>query len=103
MPFELKLPKRLKAAGWKLKVREKERVEPPHITVLCHTREWRIGLRDTSFLVPPGGRWKDLDVELVELLRVNWGALRAAWDAKYPENPISSVETEGATDDERES
>lgn len=71
MPFELKLPKRLKAAGWKVKVREKERVEPPHVTVLCHTREWRIGLRDSTFLVPPGGRWKDLDEKLVEVLRAN--------------------------------
>ena len=30
MPFELPLPKKLKAESWKVKIREKERVEPPH-------------------------------------------------------------------------
>ncbi len=92
MPYDLALPKRLKAQGWKVKIREKERVEPPHVTVIHKEDEWRIGLRDGELLVPPGGRLKDIDLEVFRIIQRNWGALRRAWDEKYPENPISSVE-----------
>src|SRR5206468_12050372 len=92
MPYKLDLPKRLKAKGWKVKIREKERLEPPHVTVMCRKKEWRIGLRDRTFLVPPGGDWSDLDDELREILDRNWEDLRIGWDSKYPTNPISSRE-----------
>ena len=45
MPYELPLPKKLRAEGWKVKIREKERVEPPHVTVMHKAEEWRLGLR----------------------------------------------------------
>ena len=98
MPYELLLPRKLKAQGWKVKIREKERVEPPHVTVLHNEDEWRIGLRDKELLVPPGGRLKDIDVEVMRTIEKNWEQLKKAWDAKYPENPISSAEdgNEGA-------
>jgi hypothetical protein len=94
MPHELPLPKRLKAQGWKVKIREKERVEPPHVTVIHKEDEWRIGLRDGDLLVPPGGRLKDIDPEVFRIIQRDWEALRRAWDEKYPENPISSAEEE---------
>jgi hypothetical protein len=92
MPYELALSKKLKAEGWKVKIREKERVEPPHVTVIHNEDEWRIGLRDKQLLVPPGGRLKDIDSEVLRVIEVNWERLKEAWDAKYPENPISSAE-----------
>ena len=48
MPFDVPLPRRLKAEGWKVKIREKERVEPPHVTVMHKADEWRLGLRDKN-------------------------------------------------------
>src|SRR3954447_14063766 len=34
MPFDLPLTRKLRVQGWKVKIREKERVEPPHVTVM---------------------------------------------------------------------
>jgi hypothetical protein len=92
MPYELDLPRRLKTQGWKVKIREKERLEPPHVTIICRKKEWRVGLRDGGFLVPPGGDWDDIDEDVRRIVEERWNELRAAWDAKYPGNPISSEE-----------
>lgn len=94
MPFELALPRKLKAQGWKVKIREKERVEPPHVTIMHHADEWRLGLRDKGLLVPPGGRLRDIDAEVMQIIENNWDQLKEAWDAKYPENPITRAEDE---------
>jgi hypothetical protein len=100
MPHELALPKRLKAQGWKIKIREKERLEPPHVTIMCGKKEWRVGLRDKSFLVPPGGKWAYIDDEVREIIDKNWKKLQDAWDRKYPSNPILTTEDE---DDDKNS
>lgn len=88
MPFELILPKKLKRQDWSAKIRDKERLEPPHVTIFHATDEWRLGLRDRKLLVPPGGRLKDIDPEVMEIIDREWETLRSRWDAKYPENPI---------------
>lgn len=54
--------------------------------------EWRIGLRDKELLVPPGGSLRAIDVGVMWVIEQNWEELKSAWDAMYPENPISSVE-----------
>ena len=92
MPFQLPLPRKLKTEGWKVKIREKERVEPPHVTIMHRADEWRLGLRDRQLLVPPGGRIKDIDAEVMRIIDEHWEQLIAAWDEKYPENPVSSAE-----------
>jgi hypothetical protein len=92
MPFELLLSKKLKAEGWKVKIREKERVEPPDVTVMHKADEWRLGLRDKQLLVPPGGRIRDIDAGVMQVIEEQWEWIKEAWDAKYPENPVSSVE-----------
>lgn len=97
MPHELELPRRLKGQGWKVKIREKERLEPPHVTVICKKKEWRVGLRDGAFLVPPGGGWDDIDDEVKQIVLDHWDELQEAWDRKYPSNPIA---TEEERDDE---
>jgi hypothetical protein len=92
MPFSLPLPRKLNAEGWKVKIREKERVEPPHVTVMHKTDEWRLGLRDRQLLVPPGGRIRDINADVMAIIDENWEQLIQAWDEKYPENPVSSAE-----------
>ena len=90
MAFSLKLPSPLGDEGWKVKIREKERVEPPHVTIFHKQKEWRLGLRDGEFLVPPGGSWKQIDFRVREMIEKNWSRLRDEWDQKYPSNPIDS-------------
>jgi hypothetical protein len=94
MPYELPLPKTLKSQGWKVKIREKERVEPPHVTVIHKADEWRLGLRDKQLLEPPGGRLRDIDAEVMQVIEAQWERLKRAWDAKYPVNPVSSAPDE---------
>jgi hypothetical protein len=50
MPFDLRLARQLAKAGWKVKIRDKERLEEPHLTIIKGTRSWRIGLRSRAFL-----------------------------------------------------
>ena len=99
MPFNLPSPRRLRAEGWKVKIREKERVEPPHVTVIHKADEWRLGLRDAQLLMPPGGRIKDIDSAVMQIIEEHWQQLIEAWDAKYPENPVSSAEDGDDTND----
>ena len=44
--------------------------------------------------MPPGGRIRDIDPEVMRIIEENWERLKEAWDARYPENPISSAEDE---------
>lgn len=90
MPYQLPLPARCAAEGWKVKIREKERNEPPHVTILRRTLCWRLSLRDGTFLIPPGGSWADIDRDVRTTLQLPqiWAALQATWDGKYPENPV---------------
>ena len=90
MPYSLALPKKLRVQGWKVKIQEKERLEPPHITVWHGEEMWRISLRTGDFLVPRGGSWKQIDNGVRKAIEDNWQALRDAWDAKYPSNPVLS-------------
>lgn len=72
-----------------MKLRDRERVEPPHVTIICRRRAWRLGLRDGNFLdeEPDPG---DVPSELVSLVREQFETLRVAWDRMYPENPVVS-------------
>jgi hypothetical protein len=92
MPFDVPLSTRLKAEGWKVKIREKERVEPPHVTIMHKEAEWRLGLRDKQLLIPPGGRIRDIDPAVMQIIEEYWERPIVAWDAMYPENPVSSAE-----------
>lgn len=94
MPFEITLPLSLKRAGWKVKIFDKERLEPPHVTLLRGVQKWRVNLRDGRFLVPPGGSWKDVPPEVRVAVEAAWTELSKAWDAKYPENPVESADDE---------
>jgi hypothetical protein len=90
MPYELKLPAGLSGAGWKVKIRDKERLEPPHATILKGMRAWRWNLRNGRFMddVPPA---RDVPSAIMELLRENLERLRREWDRMYPLNQAGDI------------
>ncbi len=98
MSYKVELTQPLSKQGWKVKIRDKERLEPPHVTIIFRKKEWRFSLRDSSFLVPPGGSMKDLPREIQQLLEGEFlEILRAEWDKLYPENPIRSEDDDEYT------
>ena len=89
MAWSLLLPPHLKQQ-WHVKIRDKERNEPPHLTVMRGPQAWRIDLRSRAFLVPPGGSWSDLPVDLQHAIQNSWREACDQWDATYPHNPVRS-------------
>lgn len=93
MPEPLPLPQSLSAEGWKVKIRNRERLEPPHATVIRGTRFWRWNLRSHQFMdrdPSPG----DVPDELVRLLHVHHDDLVRRWDSVHPGNPVGTPEGE---------
>jgi hypothetical protein len=91
MAFSLPLPPPFDAQGWKVKIRDRERSEPPHLTILHKRRAWRIDLRSGRFMdAEPDPR--EVPREVVEHIAKNSELLRTAWDDLYPENPVNSQE-----------
>jgi len=90
--YTLPLPPRLKIEGWKVKIRNWERVETPHATILRYTQEWRFDLRTGDFLEPPKANKNDIPKDLWIVLRNNLDLLTREWDARYPENPVGGNE-----------
>jgi hypothetical protein len=88
MPTEFALPAAV-ANQWKLKIRDKERLEPPHVSVLNGSRCWRYGLREHAWLdkEPPP---KQVPPEVVGTIHERFGDICSAWDRMYPHNPVSS-------------
>ncbi len=97
MPAELPLSSKLKNAKWKVKIREKERLEPPHVSIINGTDTWRIGLRTGEFM----DRKPDPDEvsdDLIEYIKEGvisdkqtvWEWLIEKWDEKYPKSKVTS-------------
>lgn len=91
MAFPLPLPEHLRRAGWVVKIRDKERSEPPHVTVLRGTRRWRINLRTLRFMnkKPPP---REVPLEIRRAINDEIGTLRRAWDRMYPHNVVGEIE-----------
>jgi hypothetical protein len=91
MPFSLPLLPPWSSQGWKAKIRDRERLEPPHVTVLHRARAWRWNLRSGGFMDadPPAD---DVPEEIVAFIVEHLAELRAAWDAMYPSNPVAGGE-----------
>ena len=89
MPFSLDLPEPWPSRGWKVKIRDRERLELPHVTILQKTRAWRFGLRSGIFLDAAPDP-KEVPEEVVDEIRASLIRLREQWDGMFPENPISS-------------
>jgi hypothetical protein len=89
MSYALLLDEPLRSQGWKVKIRDKERVEEPHATIIRGKQVWRFGLRSRGFLdSEPDPRLVPLEV--VDVILGAMEALHAEWDEAYPENPVGS-------------
>lgn len=99
MPFSLELPVLYGTRGWKAKIRDRERVEPPHVTLLFKADAWRLDLRSGRFLDddPPPRR---VPPPLVAYLKTHhvWCTLCREWDRLYPHNPVPTDPTCDADD-----
>lgn len=89
VPFTVKLPTPWESRGWKAKIRDRERVEPPHVTIMHKAKAWRLGLRTRQFLdAKPDPR--EIPEEVLEAIRAAHHLLHQEWDRMYPENPVVS-------------
>jgi hypothetical protein len=61
--------------GWKVKVRDRERVEPPHVSIMHKSNSWRWGLRSEQFLDSEPDP-KDVPEELLQTVRSSITLLR---------------------------
>jgi hypothetical protein len=95
MAFVLRLPAPLPSLGWKVKIRDRERLEPPHVTIFLRRHEWRLGLRCGTFIVPPGGSWNEIDSRVRKTVEANWQLLCDEWDRAYPTNRVSEADGYG--------
>ncbi len=95
MAYRLPLTETLRKARWKVKIRDKETREPPHVTIIRGTDAWRIDLRSGEFMddVPDPA---EVPKELLELIKDEntWQQLCDEWDQMYPNNPVSDDENE---------
>jgi hypothetical protein len=97
--FSFLLPKQLRKAGWKLKIRDKENRESPHVTILRGTSVWRVNLRTLTFMdrqPDPSG----IPNNLKRLISANHKQLCDEWDRRYPTNPVVEQETEATDEDD---
>jgi hypothetical protein len=95
MACTLPLTDALRKARWKVKIRDKETREPPHVTIIRRTDAWRIDLRSGDFMddEPDPAEVPD---ELIGLIKDEdtWQQLCDEWDQMYPNNPVSEDENE---------
>ena len=68
MAYELPIGQKLRNQGWKVKISDKERLEPPHVTIIRRTDRWRWDLRKRSFMdrMPDPGDVPDDVLEAIE-------------------------------------
>jgi hypothetical protein len=96
VPYELVLPPNEHVAGWRVKIRDKERLEPPHVTVLFRGRVvGRWDLRSEQFLLPPECSWASMPTSMRDAILANRVELARQWDRMYPFNLVH-----GAGDDD---
>ena len=93
MPFTLNLPEPWGSRGWKVKIRDRERLEPPHVTILHRTRAWRLDLRSGRFLDKEPAP-NEVPKEVVDEVRSKLTLLRQEWDRMFPENRVFSPESD---------
>ena len=93
MPYVMLLLGALKQAGWKVKIHDSERLEPPHVTIYQKMRKWRLSLRDGTFL-DRGDRWSEIDDRVRMAIEREWKTLIAEWDEIHPDNPVFGEEDE---------
>ncbi|QDT95280.1 hypothetical protein [Gimesia aquarii] len=93
MPYVLLLLQALKQAGWKVKIHDSERLEPPHVTIYQKRRKWRLALRDGTFL-DKGDKWSQIDDAVKDTIqdKDNWKLLKTEWNNIHGDNPVEIEE-----------
>ena len=101
MAYTLPLSEALRKARWKVKIRDKETREPPHVTIIRGTDAWRIDLRDGEFMDDEPDP-AEVPEELIDLVTEpdTWQALCANWDEMYPDNPVNDDDDAGDENEE---
>lgn len=95
MAFDFPLPDAYRKARWKVKIRDKETREPPHVTIIRGTKAWRINLRTGAFM-DANPNPAEVPGELIALIRgeETWQRFCGEWDRMYRRNPVSGDEEE---------
>lgn len=93
MPFILELLLTLKQAGWKVKIHDSERLEPPHVTIYQKMQKWRLSLRSGEFL-DAGAKWSQIDERVRTQIVGNWQTLISEWDLIHPDNLVDGDDDE---------
>lgn len=95
MSFSLPLTAALRRARWKVKIRDKETREPPHVTIIRGTDAWRIDLRNGEFMDDTPDP-SEVSAVLIELIKAEatWQRLCDEWNQMYPDNPVAGNENE---------
>lgn len=91
MPYSLPLSQPLRKAGWKVKIHDFERLEPPHVTIYRKMRRWRLSLRTGAFL-DLGDKWSQIERGVREAVEGGWTTLQDEWDRIHPDNPVQGQE-----------
>ncbi|MDP6722362.1 MAG: hypothetical protein QGF59_27095 [Pirellulaceae bacterium] len=91
MAFNLRLPDAFRTARWKVKIRDKETREPPHVTIIRGADAWRINLRTGEFMDKKPDP-SDVPNGIIDFIEEEetWQQLCEEWDGMYPTNPVSS-------------
>lgn len=89
MAYNLPLPEPYKSQRWKVKIRELERLEPPHVSILHKAKTWRWDLRNRRFMDndPPV---REVPEEIITLIISSIEILISEWDKKYSHNKVNS-------------
>ncbi len=90
MPFYLPMPSSLEA-DWSIKIYDKERLEPAHVTILRGKSKWRWCLRTKQFM-DDRPRAREVPRKVVQLLKKNHRLLCQEWDKIHPANPVHGDE-----------
>lgn len=89
MAEEFKISKTLKSQGWKVKIRDKERTEDPHVSIMFKNKTWRLNLRDKTIMdtSPPA---REIPADLLDEIKEDkaFNEIKDAWNKMYPENKV---------------
>jgi hypothetical protein len=93
LPFSLVLSRRWAKQGWKVKIRDRERNEVPHVTILRGVSARRLDLRTWRFMdTEPDGRL--VPAALLTEIHEAAAVIEDSWNRMYPENPVDSKKGE---------
>jgi hypothetical protein len=73
---------------WKIKIFARERLETPHVSIICRTKRWRFSLRDVGFMDPKPSP-AEVPTAVIACIHTHLGLLCEQWDALHGHlNPV---------------